>query len=121
MIGRLGAAIGGIWTALLAAASVALWAQIGAGIAGTIGAGCIVWIIWKGPWTPAVEQSRVNGLVGIAFALLGIVVVALVAIAGLRLGVKASKAGFDASVERDDDEVTKQAITTTTTTTEVKT
>lgn len=104
--------IGRIWAAMLAAGSVALWAQIGAGMAFTLGAGCLVWIIWKGPWTPAVEAARLSGLVGITFATLGLVAVALVAIAGLRLGVKASKDGFDASVERDDD----PTVTTTTTT-----
>jgi uncharacterized membrane protein len=107
MIGRIGHAIaetiGRVWTSMLKAASVALWAQIGAGMAFTIGAGCLVWIIWKGPWTPAVEAARLSGLVGITFATLGLVAVALVAIAGLRLGVKASKDGFDASVERDDE------------------
>jgi hypothetical protein len=103
--------IGRIWAAMLKAASVALWAQIGAGMAFTVGTGALVWIIWQGPWSATVERARLDWLGWISAGSLGLVLVALVAIAGLRLGVKASKDGFDASVERDD-----PTVTTTTTT-----
>lgn len=104
---------GRTWAGMMRAGSLATWAQIGAGIALTLFTAGVVAILWRGPWTVAVETQRVNGLTWIALGSLFVVLSALVAIAGLRLGLNAGKDGLRASIERDDD---AQTVTTTTTT-----
>lgn len=108
---------GRIWSGMLRAGSLALWAQIGAGVAFTLFAAGVVLILWRGPWTLAVERARVDGLVLVALGGLLVVLVALVAIAGLRLGLKAGRGGLEAAVERDDE--TPQTIIETTMKTEI--
>lgn len=84
------------------AASVAMWAQIGAGVAAT---GLLYWYgraILTGPW-PQDQMGKVIDRLGEGQAWSAIIMlVSLAAIAGLRLGMKASKTGFDLSAERDD-------------------
>lgn len=108
-----------IWKALLTASPPRFWAQVGAAQALTLFAAGIVWIIWKGPWTLAVESSRVDALARICLAVLFLVLVALAAITELKFGLRGGKDGFSADVERDDDK--PAATVTTTTTTEIQT
>lgn len=99
------------------AASIAMWAQVGAGVAATA---LLYWYghaILTGPW-PASAASKVLSLLGQGQAWSAIIMlVALTAIAGLRLGMKASKSGFDLSAEKDDGPETPTVIATVTETT----
>lgn len=109
--------IGRIWRALLAAAPVKIWAQIGAGIALTlvfVGFGLVIWL---GPWLQDRQQQQLDllgwGLICSAFLIL----VALVAITGLSVNVHGGKDGLHASIDQDDapplavETVTKTTIT----------
>ena len=95
--------IGRIWKAMIAAAPPRFWAQVGAGIALTTFAAGVVLILWMGPWSAVVERARVDALARICLAVLFLVLVALAAITELRFGINASRDGFRADVERDDE------------------
>lgn len=105
-----------IWKAFLAASPPRFWAQVGAAQALTLFAAGIVIILWRGPWTLAVEAARVDALARICLAVLFLVLVALAAITELKFGLRGGKDGFSADVERDDE---PKATVTTTTTTEI--
>ena len=47
-----------IWSALLAAAPVKIWAQIGAGMALTLVFAGYGAVIWLGPWAQAYQARR---------------------------------------------------------------
>lgn len=99
---------------MMASGSLVTWAQIGAGVALTLFAGAAMGLLAWGPWTGATEADRALGVVALGIGALILVLVALVAIAGLKLGFEGSRAGIRASVERDDDTgaVTLKAETT---------
>lgn len=95
MPGRTGAS-------MIKSASVAIWAQIGSGIIFSLMMMGYGLVIWKGPW-PSSAAGKQLDLLGQGQLVSGsIVLVALIAIAGLRLGMKATRQGFDLSAERDD-------------------
>lgn len=104
---------GRTWAGMMRAGSLATWAQIGAGMAGTlifVGYGLV---IWKGPW-PAGQAGKQLDLLGQGQLIAGtLIFLALTAIAGLKLAVNAGKDGFHASAERDDDPPKVVTITTT--------
>lgn len=107
---------GRTWAAALKAASLATWMQWGAGVAATLGMLAYGWVIWKGPW-PREAWSKQLDLLGQGQLIFGsVVLVALAAIAGLRLAFSGGKDGFRAGVERDDDDPPVATVTTTTTT-----
>lgn len=94
-------------------ASVAIWAQIGSGITFALMMTGYGLVVWKGPW-PERWAGKQLDLLGQGQLICGIIVlVALIAIAGLRLGMKASKSGFDLSAERDDGDDHRTVIETT--------
>lgn len=95
--------IGRIWRAMLAAAPVRLWAQIGGAMALTLFVAGVVQIIWLGPWSQTVERARLDALFWIAMGALFLILVALAAITQTKFGINASKDGFRADVERDDE------------------
>ncbi|WP_374534409.1 hypothetical protein [Phenylobacterium sp.] len=107
--------IGGIWRALLAAAPIKIWAQIGAGIALTlvfVGFGLVIWL---GPWAPERQAQQLQwlgwGMISAAFLIL----VALTAITGLSVNVRGGRDGLVASI--DQDEAQPLAVRTVTETT----
>jgi hypothetical protein len=77
------AALGNIPKAMIAAAPVRLWAMLLAGPPLTAYSIWVVIIVWKGPWSPAMEHDRLQ-ILGLAlmclYALLAIIVVSLAAI-----------------------------------------
>lgn len=95
--------IGRVWRAMIAAAPPRFWAQVGAAMALTLFAAGLVFILWLGPWSLSVERARIDALARICLAVLFLVLVALAAITELRFGINASKDGFRADVERDDE------------------
>lgn len=101
---------------MLRAGSLATWMQWGAGVSATGGMLGYGWVIWKGPWpaSAAAKQLELLGQGQMIFG--GVVLVALAAIAGLRLAVSGSKDGFRAGVERDDDDAPTVKVETVTTT-----
>lgn len=106
---------GRTWAGMMRAGSLATWAQIGAGLAGTaifIGYGLV---IWKGPW-PDAQSGKQLDLLGQGQLIAGVLIfLSLAAIAGLKLAVNAGKDGFHASAERDDEPASPVVVTTTTT------
>jgi len=112
---RIWHAPGGMWRGMMAAAPFRQWSQSGAAFALTLFAAGIVLILWRGPWSLAVEAKRVDGLVMICLCVLGIILVAIVAMNGVSLRLKASREGVDGAVGTDD--LPAAAVTTTTTTT----
>ncbi len=94
---------GRLWAGMMASGSLATWAQIGAGVAFTLFSAVVLALLAFGPWTGATERTRADGVFWMGMGGLGLVLVALVAIAQLKLGFKGSRAGIEASVERDDD------------------
>jgi hypothetical protein len=101
---------------MLRAGSLATWMQWGAGVSATGGMLGYGWVIWKGPW-PASAAGKQLELLGQGQMIFGgVVLVALAAIAGLRLAVSGSKDGFRAGVERDDDDAPTVKVETVTTT-----
>lgn len=94
--------IGRIWTALLSAAPVKVWAQIGAAVVLTfvfVGYGAV---IWKGPWALAYQGQQINWLGYGMMAAAGLVLVALAAITGLNVNVHGGKDGVHASIDQDE-------------------
>lgn len=108
---------GRTWAGMMKAASLATWMQWGAGVSATLAMLGYGWVIWKGPW-PEEAWSKQLDLLGQGQLIFGIVVlVALAAIAGLRLAFSGGKDGFRAGVERDDDDPPAVKVETVTTTT----
>lgn len=104
-----------VWSALLAAAPVKIWAQIGAGIALTlvfVGFGLVIWL---GPWAPERQAQQLQwlgwGMISAAFLIL----VALTAITGLSVNLRGGRDGLTASI--DQDEAAPLAVRTVTETT----
>lgn len=109
--------IGNVWRALLSAAPVKVWAQIGAAMALTfvfVGYGAV---IWKGPWAPAYQGQQINWLGYGMMAAAGLVLVALAAITGLNVNVHGGKDGVHASIDQDEGHPLKVETTVATTVT----
>lgn len=104
-----------IWRALLAAAPVKIWAQIGAAMALTlvfVGYGLV---IWRGPWEVARQAQQIDWLGYGMMAAAILVLVALAAITGLNVNIHGGKDGLHASI--DQDEAQPLAVETVTKTT----
>lgn len=107
--------IASIWRAMLAAAPVKIWAQIGGAMALTLVMVGFGLVIWLGPWLPARQAQQIDWLgYGMVSAAL-LTLVALAAITGLSINFKGGKDGVSGSIDQDE----PAAVVTTTTTTEV--
>ena len=107
---------GRTWAGMMKAASLATWMQWGAGVSATLGMLAYGWVIWRGPWPTSAAEKQLE-LLGQGQLIFGVVVlVALAAIAGLRLAFSGGKDGFRAGVERDDDDAPAVKVETVTTT-----
>jgi hypothetical protein len=92
-------------------ALIALLASIGGGIAMTVFAVWITWIIWKGPWGAGTELARIDKL--------GLALILVLSISGITLAsyglainkrtLKLGKDGFEAS-GGDDAPAAAQAV-----------
>jgi hypothetical protein len=101
---------------MLRAGSLATWMQFGAGVAATSVAVGIALIVWLGPWPDSAAAQRL-ALLGQGQVMAWVtILVALAAIAGLRLAFSANKDGFRGGVERDDDDAPTVKVETVTTT-----
>ncbi len=109
--------VGDVWRAVLAAAPVKIWAQIGAAVALTIVLVAGGWVIWKGPWA-AIHQGR--QLDALFYLLVGVellMMVALAAITSLSVSLHGSKDGLHASIDQDEAQPLKVETTVATTVT----
>ncbi len=107
---------GKAWGGMLRAGSLATWMQFGAGVAATSVAVGIALIVWLGPWPDSAAAQRL-ALLGQGQVMAWVtILVALAAIAGLRLAFSANKDGFRGGVERDDDDAPTVKVETVTTT-----
>lgn len=110
---------GRMWAGMLRAGSLATWMQWGAGVSATLVAVGIVLILWLGPW-PDTSAAQRLALLGQGQIMAWVtVLVALAAIAGLRLAFSGNKDGFKAGVERDDDDDAPTVKVETVTTTQI--
>jgi hypothetical protein len=101
---------GRTWAGMMKAGSLATWMQWGAGVSASAIAIGFMLIIWLGPWPESAAGKRLD-LLGQGQLMAWItVLVALAAIAGLRLAFSGGKDGFRAGVERDDDDPPKVNI-----------
>jgi hypothetical protein len=108
---------GRTWAGMMKAGSLATWMQWGAGVSASAIAIGFMLIIWLGPWPESAASKRLD-LLGQGQLMAWItVLVALAAIAGLRLAFSGGKDGFRAGVERDDDDPPAVKVETVTTTT----
>lgn len=109
--------VAAVWRAVLAAAPVKIWAQIGAAVALTIVLVAGGWVIWKGPWA-AIHQGR--QLDALFYLLVGVellMMVALAAITSLSVSLHGSKDGLHASIDQDEAQPLKVETTVATTVT----
>lgn len=105
-----GKIIAQVWTALLAAAPVKVWAQVGAAMVNTVVLVGFGLVIWLGPWLEIHQAIQLDwlgyGMTMAAFLSL----VSLAAITGLSVNVHGGKDGLTASIDQDE----AQPITVTT-------
>jgi len=107
--------IGSIWRAMLSAAPVKIWAQIGAAMAWTVVLVSFELAIWLGPWDTSRQAQQIDWL-GYGVVIAGaLALVSLAAITGLNINFKGGKDGVSGSIDQDE----PAAVVTTTTTTEV--
>lgn len=109
--------IASIWRAMLAAAPVKIWAQIGAAMAFTLVLVGFGLVIWLGPWVEARQAQQIDWLGYGMMATALLTLVALAAITGLNINFKVDKDGGSGSIDQDAPPAV--ATTTTTTTTEI--
>jgi hypothetical protein len=110
---------GRMWAGMLRAGSLATWMQWGAGVSATAIAIGFMLIIWRGPWPDSAASQRLD-LLGQGQLMAWVtILVALAAIAGLRLAFSANKDGFRGGVERDDDDAPPSVKVETVTTTQI--
>lgn len=106
-----------VWRALLAAAPVKIWAQIGAAMAGTLVLLGFGLVIWLGPWLPEHQALQIEWL-GRGLVIAGILtLVALVAITGLSVNVHGGRDGIHASIDQDEPQPLEVKTTVATTVT----
>lgn len=115
--GLLWNAPGRMWAGMMRAGSLATWMQWGAGVSASAIAVGFMLIIWLGPWPASVAGKRLDLLGQGQLMAWFVVLVSLVAIAGLRLAFSSGKDGIRANVERDDDDPPRVTIETVTETT----
>lgn len=105
-----------IWAAMLAAASVKIWAQIGAAMAFTLVLVGLELAIWLGPWATARQAQQIDWL-GYGVLVTGLLaLVALAAITGLSVNLKGGKDGVSASIDQDEHATRIETVTKTTVT-----
>lgn len=116
-LGAPGRTVAAVWKAMLAAAPVKVWAQIGAAMALTVVMVGFGLVIWKGPWLEAHQKTQLDwlGYGMITTALL--VLVALAAITGLNVNVRGGRDGVQASIDQDEAQPLAPVVETVTTTT----
>ena len=109
--------IGNVWRAVLAAAPVKIWAQIGAAVTLSMMAFAALAIIWHGPWPSERIGQRLDLVFYLAVGLEVLVLVALAAITGLNVNLHGGKDGLHASIDQDEVQPLKVETTVATTVT----
>lgn len=103
---------GRMWSGMLAAAPVKIWAQIGAAMAFTLLMTGFGLVIWLGPWGRDRQEQQIDWLgYGMMLAAF-LAVVAMVAMTGLGLSFKANRSGVEAVIDQDDNAVTATVTAT---------
>jgi hypothetical protein len=113
-----------IWHALLRAAPLRTWAQIGAAMIATIVAVGYGVVIWKGPWPEGSANKQLDLLGTGQLAAWLMVLVTVVCITGTKVNFNASRNGIQADVDAEnaEEEIEEiETIVTTTTTTQIDT
>jgi uncharacterized membrane protein YcjF (UPF0283 family) len=105
------------WKAILAAAPVKIWAQIGAAMSLTLVFAGFGLVIWLGPWAPALQGKQIDWLGYGMMAAALLVLVALAAITGLNVDLHGSKDGVHARIDQDEAQPMKVETTVATTVT----
>lgn len=108
-----------VWTAMLAAGPIKVWAQIGGAMALTLVMVGFGLVIWRGPWLPIHQAQQIDWLGYGMMATALLVLVALAAITGLNVNVRGGRDGLQASIDQDDAEPLPPMVRTVTETTVV--
>lgn len=114
--GAPGRVIAAVWAAMMQAATVKVWAQIGAAMVFTVVLVGFGLVIWKGPWLQVHQGEQIEWLGRGMFLAGALCLVALVAITGVGLNFKASKDGVSADFDAETAPPAAVVETTTTTT-----
>lgn len=93
---------GRVWAALMAAATVKVWAQVGGAMANTLVLVGFGLVIWLGPWEIIHQALQLNWL-GYGMVIAGFLsLVNIVAITGLSVSVRGGKDGLSANIDQDE-------------------
>lgn len=109
--------IASTWRALLAAAPVKIWAQIGAAVALTFVLLAGGAVIWRGPWDHALQSKQLDALFYLLVGVEVLTLVALAAITGLNVNLHGGRDGIHASIDQDEVKPLKVETTVATTVT----
>lgn len=94
---------GRLWSGMMKAAPVTVWARFGGALSVSVGIAVLVAVIWLGRWSLAVEAARLDwlGLYGVLLILA--LIVCIVALFDFKLNFSASRSGISANMAGDDD------------------
>lgn len=109
--------IGRVWAALMEAATVKAWAQVGGAMANTlliVGFGLVIWL---GPWAVTHQELQLNWLGGGMMLAGFLCLVNLVAVTGLNVSLDASRSGVRANMNQDEPQPLAPIVETVTKTT----
>lgn len=110
---------GRAWAGMMSAplSPLKVWAQIGAAVVFTVVMAGYGLVVWLGPWDAAYQGKQLDILGQGMFAAAFLVLVAILALTGMGLMLKAGKSGVEASFDRDDDLPPTTTVQTTVTVT----
>ncbi len=98
----IGPLIAAVWRAILDAAPVKVWAQIGAAMISTVVLVGFGLVIWLGPWAIERQAQQLDWLGYGMLCAATFTVIALVAITGLSVNVRGGRDGIEAHLDQDD-------------------
>jgi hypothetical protein len=98
--------MGRIWTSMIAAASMRLWALIGAGMAMTGFAAWLVNIVAHDPWPESLAAQRLTIMGWGLYVTLALVAIAMVSLASVR--VKGAALGGSLELDTEEDPMAPQ-------------
>ncbi|MDO8912287.1 MAG: hypothetical protein Q8N10_03255 [Phenylobacterium sp.] len=105
-----------IWKAMLAAAPVKIWAQIGGAAVLTLLLAVGTWAIWRGPWASQRPGQQLDAMFYLLVGVEVLVLVALAAITGLNVSFKGGRDGVSGSIDQDEHATRIETVTKTTVT-----
>lgn len=91
-----------IWAAMLKAAPLKIWAQIGGAMSLTLFLAVGTWAVWRGPWISERPGQQLDAMFYLLIGVELLMLVALAAITGLNVSFKGGKDGVSGSIDQDE-------------------